>query len=97
VLAESIIGDSGYRTLSAASGREALVLLEQGVAVALLFTDINLGVEPDGIELARRVIEAHPGFAGDLPRDQLLSALTQQISGSQQTDSSPELVEPRPS
>jgi CheY-like chemotaxis protein len=47
VLAESIIGDSGYRTLSAASGREALALLEQGAAVALLFTDINLGAEPD--------------------------------------------------
>jgi DNA-binding NtrC family response regulator len=112
VLAESIIGDSGYRTLSAASGREALALLEQGAAIALLFTDINLGAEPDGIELARRVIEDHPGLrviyttgggqtdgmdallvegAIFLPkpytRDQLLSALKQQISGSQQTDS----------
>jgi len=112
VLAESIIGDGGYQTLSAASGREALALLEQGAAVALLLTDINLEPGPDGIELARRAIEARPGLPviyttgggqtdgmdallvegaiflqKPYTRDQLLSALKQQISGSHQTNS----------
>ena len=63
VLAKSIIGDDGYQTLSAASGREALALLEQqGVAVAILFTDINLPDGLDGVELAGRVIELRPGL-----------------------------------
>jgi CheY-like chemotaxis protein len=62
VLAESIIGDDGYHTLSAASGREALALLEQDVPVAVLFTDINLPDGPDGVELARRGFELRPGL-----------------------------------
>jgi PleD family two-component response regulator len=42
VLAESIIADFGYRTLSAGNSREALVLLEEHDDVTVLFTDINL-------------------------------------------------------
>jgi CheY-like chemotaxis protein len=59
-LAESNIAELGYRTLSAGSGREALALLEEGTAIDILFADINMPDGPDGIELARQVVEARP-------------------------------------
>jgi len=62
-LAESIIAELGYTTLSAANAREALALLEAGTPIALLFTDINMPDAADGLdglELARRVVELRP-------------------------------------
>jgi CheY-like chemotaxis protein len=62
-LAESIIAELGYTTLSAANAREALALLEGGTPIALLFTDINMPDAADGLdglELARRVVELRP-------------------------------------
>ena len=62
-LAESIVADSGYRTLSAANAREAIALLEQNKPIELLFTDINLPDGPDamdGLELARQAVELRP-------------------------------------
>jgi CheY-like chemotaxis protein len=62
-LAESIVADSGYRTLSAANAREAIALLEQNEPIELLFTDINLPDGPDaidGLELARQAVELRP-------------------------------------
>ena len=65
-LAKSNIEDAGFATLSAATVREALALLEDGTAVDVLFTDINLpdGAAPplDGLELARRAVELHAGL-----------------------------------
>jgi CheY-like chemotaxis protein len=64
-LAESIIETLGHRTLSAASAREAIALLEQESSVDLLFTDINLPDGPnaaDGLELARKAVEFRPGL-----------------------------------
>ena len=64
-LAESIIETLGYRTLSAASAREAIALLEQESSVDLLFTDIHLPDGPDaadGLELTRRAVELRPGL-----------------------------------
>jgi CheY-like chemotaxis protein len=78
VLAESNIADFGYATLSAASGKQALALLEEHKNIALLFTDINLtGDGPDaidGVELARRAVEEHPDLrviytTGGIPTD----------------------------
>jgi CheY-like chemotaxis protein len=77
-LAESSIGELGYATLSAANGREALALLMANNDIALLFTDINMpDIGPDaidGIELARRAVELHPGLrvlytTGGVPTD----------------------------
>jgi CheY-like chemotaxis protein len=62
-LAESIIAELGYTTLSAANAREALALLEDGVPIVLLFTDITMPDGPDGLdglELARRAVELRP-------------------------------------
>jgi CheY-like chemotaxis protein len=62
-LAESIVENSGYRTLSAATAREAIALLEQDEPIDLLFTDINLPDGPeamDGLELARQAVELRP-------------------------------------
>jgi CheY-like chemotaxis protein len=64
VLVESNIADFGYATLSAASGKEALALLEEHKNITMLFTDINLtGDGPDaidGVELARRAATERP-------------------------------------
>jgi CheY-like chemotaxis protein len=64
-LAESIIADLGYKTLSAANAREALALLEDGAPIVLLFTDINMPDGPDGLdglELARRAVDLRPNL-----------------------------------
>jgi len=62
-LAESIIGELGYTTLSATNSREAIALLDEGTPIVLLFTDINMPDGPDGLdglELARRAVEFSP-------------------------------------
>ena len=64
-LAESIIAEIGYSTFSAANTREALAVLENGAAITLLFTDINMPDGPDGLdglELARRAVEIRAGL-----------------------------------
>ena len=66
-LAVSIIEDErDYASLSAATGREAVALLEQDQPIDLLFADINLPDGPDsmdGLELARRAVEMRPGLS----------------------------------
>jgi DNA-binding NtrC family response regulator len=54
VLAESIIQDAGYRTVSAATVQEALALLKgDATSVEVVFTDLQLVDNgPGGIELA---------------------------------------------
>jgi CheY-like chemotaxis protein len=64
-LAESNIAELGYTTLTAGNAREALAILDAGESVDVLFTDINMPDEPDsteGLELARRAVELHPGL-----------------------------------
>jgi CheY-like chemotaxis protein len=62
--AEGIIaGELGYRTLAAATAKEAIALLKEGEAVDVMFTDITLPDGPaamDGLELARKAVELHP-------------------------------------
>lgn len=52
----------GYRVISAPGGAEALALLEGGLAVDLLITDITMPPPVDGIALARAARKRHPGL-----------------------------------
>jgi CheY-like chemotaxis protein len=52
--------DAGYRVLEAESAKAALSILEAGEAVAVLFTDVNMPGELDGLDLARVVHERWP-------------------------------------
>ena len=67
-----VLRESGYAVLEAANGGVAEILLGQDLPIALLFTDIVMPGEPDGIELAERARALRPelpvlfttGFAG---------------------------------
>jgi two-component system, response regulator PdtaR len=54
------LADAGYQVLEAANSREAISILESGVRVAVLFTDVNMPGELDGLELARLVRDRWP-------------------------------------
>jgi len=60
--AESVLAQLGYRVGSAASGRQALELLEQGMDCDLLFTDV---VMPGGLN-GRELAAAAAGLRPDL-------------------------------
>jgi two-component system, NtrC family, sensor kinase len=53
----------GYRVLSAQSATAALQLLASGEAVDLMFTDIIMPGELDGMALARQVKKEYPDIA----------------------------------
>jgi CheY-like chemotaxis protein len=67
-----VLRSNGYRVIEAVNGGVALVLLEQDLPIDLLFTDIVMPGEPDGVALAERAKELRPdlrilyttGFAG---------------------------------
>jgi CheY-like chemotaxis protein len=71
-LAVAILHDAGYRALPAANGDAALTLLQNGLLVDLLFTDIVMPGELDGFRLALEARRIQPdmkivyttGFAG---------------------------------
>jgi len=52
----------GYGVVSAASGSEALGLLESGEAVDLLFTDVVMPAEIAGRVLAEKAVQLRPGL-----------------------------------
>jgi len=60
VLAEAL-REPGYRVIEAKSGDEALTVLESGTSVDLLVTDVRMPGKMDGLALARRVRQDHPG------------------------------------
>ena len=53
---------SGYRVASAASGREALALVETGLVPDLLLTDVWIAAGMNGIELAQAAQLRLPGM-----------------------------------
>src|SRR5919112_87876 len=71
-LAVAILHDAGYRALPAANGDAALTLLQNGLVIDLLFTDIVMPGELDGFRLAVEARRIQPdikivyttGFAG---------------------------------
>jgi PAS domain S-box-containing protein len=74
-LAVTVLGIAGYRVLSAASGEQALAMLEDGVQVSMLFTDVIMPGGMNGLELIDRVRKLRPhlpalvttGYMDDLP------------------------------
>ena len=56
------LSDSGFNVLQAGNGPEALVVLE-GSEVDVMFTDINMPGDFDGLGLARRVHRRWPAIA----------------------------------
>ncbi|MGC1302466.1 MAG: response regulator [Caulobacteraceae bacterium] len=73
--------DAGYEVLEAASAADALAILESGAHVAVLFTDVNMPGELDGLALAQCVHDRWPDVRlivtsgggrvgpGDVPND----------------------------
>jgi DNA-binding NtrC family response regulator len=55
------ISDEGYTTIAAATGDEAVELLEVP-ALEMVVTDINLSGQRDGIDVAIAARHAHPGI-----------------------------------
>jgi PAS domain S-box-containing protein len=74
-LAVSVLGLAGYAVLSAASGEQALELLEGGADVSLLFTDVIMPGGMNGLELIGKARTLQPdlpvlvttGYMDDLP------------------------------
>lgn len=52
--------EAGYRAIEAKDAAEALVALESGEEIGLLFTDITLPGTMDGLELAAQVAKRWP-------------------------------------
>ncbi len=61
-LAVSVLGLAGYTVLSAASGEQALELIEGGAEVSLLFTDVIMPGGMNGLELIEKARKLHPGL-----------------------------------
>jgi PAS domain S-box-containing protein len=61
-LAVTVLGIAGYRVLSAASGEQALAMLEEGAQVSMLFTDVIMPGGMNGLELIDRVRKLRPGL-----------------------------------
>src|ERR1700675_1640765 len=55
-----VLRDRGYTVIEAVNGGVALVLLEQNLPIDLLFTDIVMPGEPDGVALSERAKELRP-------------------------------------
>ncbi|MET0272713.1 MAG: response regulator [Phenylobacterium sp.] len=56
----SVLVDAGYAVIKAAGANQALRALERGAQVHVLFTDIQMPGDLDGLELARVVSERWP-------------------------------------
>jgi PAS domain S-box-containing protein len=61
-LAVSVLGLAGYVVLAAASGEQALELIEGGAEVSLLFTDVIMPGGMNGLELIEKARRLHPGL-----------------------------------
>ena len=53
---------AGYDVLEAGSAAEAITILESGADITVLFTDVNMPGDLDGLELARLVHDRWPNI-----------------------------------
>lgn len=61
-LAENVLSHNGFRVVSAASGDEAMELINNGMHADLLFTDVVMPGNLSGPELAKIAVEKMPGL-----------------------------------
>lgn len=55
-----LLEDAGFKVVEAANATEAMVLLEAGLPVNVLLTDVDMPLGCSGFELAHRVHRAWP-------------------------------------
>lgn len=58
-----ILQDAGFRVLEAADADEAIVILEGGDTIHLVFSDVDMPGSMDGMQLVRLVHERWPDIA----------------------------------
>ncbi len=58
--AADLVEASGFESAEAANAHDALEILESGVAIALVFTDIDMPPYMDGTRLAAEIAERWP-------------------------------------
>ncbi len=58
--AADFLRDAGYRVLEASDAPEAQVILGSGEPIELMFSDINMPGQMDGVELAAWLLQKHP-------------------------------------
>jgi len=59
----SMLSDLGYRVLKARDAASALSIIESGIAIDVLFTDVVMPGSLRSPELARKAVERQPGIA----------------------------------
>ena len=59
----SMLADLGYRVLKARDAESALSIIDSGIAIDLLFTDVVMPGPVRSTELARKAVERQPGMA----------------------------------
>jgi CheY-like chemotaxis protein len=62
MFAVDVIEDEGYEVIEAASAAQALKKLEERPDISIIFTDINMPGDMDGLDLARAVLSTNPGI-----------------------------------
>ncbi|HEV2544144.1 response regulator [Methylorubrum populi] len=60
ILAVDFLEDEGFTVLEAGTAEEAWLILESRADIGVLFTDVNMPGEMDGLALAARVAERWP-------------------------------------
>lgn len=55
-----LLEEAGFRVIEAANAAEALILLEAGLNVDVLLTDVDMPIGCNGFELAKKVHESWP-------------------------------------
>jgi CheY-like chemotaxis protein len=60
MLGTDVLEDAGFVVVEAGNAAEALQILEAHPEVSVLFTDVNMPGEMNGIDLAQRVNERRP-------------------------------------
>ncbi len=62
LLVAEVLSEAGFKVLEAAHAGEALAILNAGIAVEILYADVDMPPGINGYDLARRVREGWPGI-----------------------------------